>query len=439
MTCLPEAHVVRFGQCALRGRRFTSVSAGPVTRVPSRDGAPQEAAEAWPSSQLKPVRILMFARYLPPEYSGAAAQAFLLANRLRAHGHHVEFTTQSWSGGARTYEVDGFPITALPMRLSARHQEFGVWRHLGEHLWARRRHIDILHGQGAYYTQSILGPFGRALGKPTLVKASLSQNDLSSLSNSTIAPVHRWFLRRVDAYVAISEALKREFEEKGFESSRIWHIPNGVDLERFTPVREERRRAVAEALGLPADRPLGLFVGVFDDRKRIEWLLKNWVARRGFGTDVHLVAVGPTSRDADGPELKRELEDLAAQNPDLMTVRDFSPDIVRHYQAASLLLFPSRKEGLPNTVLEAMACGLPCLVARAPGSGELVKDGENGITFEIDDADALGRALPRVLAERDEFGAAGRRMAEERFGIGAVAERYEALYERLLGERQGPE
>ncbi|WP_296925878.1 glycosyltransferase family 4 protein [Thiohalocapsa sp.] len=378
----------------------------------------------------------MFARYLPPEYSGAAAQAFLLAGELRARGHHVEFATLSWNGKRREYVVDGFPITALAMRVRARHQEFSVWQSLAVHLWRRRHAVDILHGQGAYYTQSILGPFGRLLGKPTLVKASLSQNDLSSLSHSTIAPVHRRFLRLVDAYVAISADLKAEFAQKGLATERIWHIPNGVDTARFSPVDETERKAAADSLGLPTERPIALFVGVFDERKRIAWLLREWVARRAFGTDVHLVAVGPTSRDSYGAALKSELHALARAHPRLITVRDFSPDIARHYQAASLLLFPSLREGLPNTVLEAMACGLPCLVAQASGSRELVRDGFNGATFAVDDAAELEAALQRVLRESAALGARGRQLAVDQYRIGAIADRYEALYAHLLNERR---
>lgn len=418
------------------GRRRRHVPASAASHVPSSHCCDANAAGCRHHALLKPVRILMFARYLPPEYSGAAAQAFLLAGQLRSRGHHVEFATQSWSGQRRDYMVDGFPVTALSMQLRARHQEFSVWRSLAAHLWQRRHAVDILHGQGAYYTQSILGPFGRLLGKPTLVKASLSQNDLSSLTHSTIAPVHRHFLRLVDAYVAISEELQTEFAQKGLCAERVWHIPNGVDTSRFCPVPETDRRQLAAAIGLPADRPIALFVGVFDERKRIGWLMREWVAANGFDTGVHLVAVGPTSRDSYGEALKRELRDLAEAHPRLLSLRDFTADILRHYQAANLIVFPSVKEGLPNTVLEAMACGLPCVVARAPGSRELVQDDVNGATFAVDETAELCEALQRVLTDLPRLGARSRELAVQHYSIGAITDRYEALYAHLLTQRQ---
>ncbi|QQO52581.1 MAG: glycosyltransferase family 4 protein [Thiohalocapsa sp. PB-PSB1] len=385
---------------------------------------------------MKPVRVLMFARYLPPEYSGAAAQAFLLAERLRARGHHIEFTTHSWSGQRRDYVIEGFAVTALPMRVAARHQEFSIWHNLFKHLWQRRRHVDILHGHGAYYIQGILGPFGQLLGKPSLVKASMSQNDLLSLTCSTIAPVHRRFLKLVDAYVAISDDLNREFLEVGLAPERIWQIPNGVDSERFHPVDREQQRQIGAELGLPVDRPMALFVGVFDQRKRIAWLVQQWIANQGFGTGAHLVAVGPVSRDSYGKALSDELHAYARGHPDLVTIRDFTPRIKLYYQAATLLVFPSSKEGLPNTVLEAMACGLPCVVARAPGSRQLVEDGVNGALFAVDDADDLAQALGKVIGEESVLGARSRQIAVAKYDIEKVADQYECLYDQLLSTHE---
>ncbi len=86
-----------------------------------------------------------------------------------------------------------------------------MWRSLLAHLWERCRQIDIVHGQGANYTQSIMSPLSLLLGKPSLVKASLTNDDFSSLSGSHVAPIQRVFLGMLDAYVAISANLEQEF------------------------------------------------------------------------------------------------------------------------------------------------------------------------------------------------------------------------------------
>lgn len=382
---------------------------------------------------MKQFRIIMTARYLPPEYSGAAAQAFLLANRLRDRGHRIEFVTQSWIGEHREYDVEGFKVTALKTNLASRHSELSLWRKLFGFLWHRRKDFDILHAHGAYYTQAIVGPFGRLLGKRSLVKASLAENDLKSLTNSKVAPLHRFFLDRVDAYVAISADLEAEFWTKGLKPERIQTIPNGVDMDRFRPAIATEKRALAENMGVPADRPIGLFVGVFDERKKIAWLMEHWIRTRAFGTGTRLLAVGPTSRDNYGPALKQRLTALAAEHPDLVTVRDFSPEIENYYRLADFFVFPSSNEGLPNAVLEAMACGLPCIGTRVSGSSDLIRDGETGIMFEVEDPDELAAALARVQGDAGPaMGAAAREFVRDGYDIERIADRYEALYARLL-------
>jgi glycosyltransferase involved in cell wall biosynthesis len=375
----------------------------------------------------------MTARYLPPEYSGAAAQAFLLADRLRSRGHHIEFLTQSWRGGQeKVYEVDGFRVTALKTNLAAKHAEFSLWRSMLGHLWKRRHQIDILHSHGAYYTQAIVGPIGRLLGKPSLAKASLADNDLSGLDASPVGRLHRLFLEQISAYVAISADLEAEFRKKRLRTNRIHNIPNGVDMERYRPGLRGEKLALAESLGLPTDKPIGLFVGVFDERKRVEWLMENWIRERGFGTGARLLAVGPTSRDPYGPDLRARIEALVAANPELAMVRDFDPKIEQFYRLADFFVFPTANEGLPNALLEAMSCGLPCVATRVSGSTDLIDDGMTGVLFGVGNPAELGSALARVQGDTGRaMGAAARDFIRGKYDIEKIADRYQALYEQL--------
>jgi glycosyltransferase involved in cell wall biosynthesis len=165
-------------------------------------------------------------------------------------------------------------------------------------------------------------------------------------------------------------------------------------------------------------------------------LLENWVGERGFGTGARLLAVGPTSRADYGPDLKRRMSELAAANPDLALVRDFSPDIHRYYRLADFFVFPTANEGLPNALLEAMSCGLPCVATRVSGSIDLIEDGRTGVLFDVDDAKGLGEALARIRGEAGmRMGAAARRFVRESYDIERIAARYEALYERLVAWR----
>ncbi|HEX5674601.1 MAG TPA: glycosyltransferase family 4 protein [Azonexus sp.] len=389
------------------------------------------------SPNRRTARVLMYTAYFDPEYSGAALQALTLARELRHRGHHVEFVTNRWPGLRETGEVEGFFVRRLEPGRWRKHREFRLWFNLSRYLWQRRRDFDIVHSHGAYYTHAFIGPLSRAAGLKSLVKASLANDDLLDLNLPLIGYLHRMMLRRIDAYVGISEDLVQEFRAGSLDPRKIHHIPNGVDTGLFQPCPRDRRMALREKLGLPAGQPVALYVGVLDQRKNIEWLAEQWIRHHAFGTNGLLLAVGPQSReDADGA-LRGRLAVLGESHPGLFVLRDFSTDILAYYQSADALVLPSLKEGLPNVVLEAMACGLPCVAARASGSRELIREGETGYTYAHGDVTEMGEALRRCLsAEGGRLGGNAREVALTQYSIQAIADRYEALYEQLLTQRR---
>ncbi len=385
----------------------------------------------------RPARILMYTAYFEPEYSGAALQALTLAKELRRRGHHVEFVTNRWPGLCDKAVVEGFAVQRLEPGRMRKHREFRLWFNLARHVWARRRDFDVLHSHGAYFTNAFIGPLARITGLKSVIKASLANDDLQGLSRPIVGRVHRLMLQRIDACVAISHDLLEEFHVGGLRPQRTHHVPNGVDTDRFRAVSAQRIPALREGLRLPAEQAIALYVGVLDQRKNILWLAEQWVAHDAFGTGALLLAVGPQGRDDPDGALRTRLAELARTHPQRFVLHDFHVDVTPYYQCANLLILPSVKEGLPNVVLEAMACSLPCVAARASGSRELIVDGETGYTYAPDDVTALASAVQRCLsAEGVGMGANAESLAQKRYSILAIANQYEAIYARLLGREK---
>ena len=413
------------------------IPADPAAPVPHDAAAPEPTRPA----NVAPVRVLMYTAYLDPEYSGAALQALTLARELRRRGHHVEFVTNRWPGLDEATVVDGFAVRRMEPGRLRKHREFRLWLNLARYVWARRGDFDLLHSHGAYYTHAFVGPLARLLGLKSLVKASLAKDDLLGLRGSLVGAIHRFMLRRVSACVAISRDLVQEFRAGGIAPRRIHHLPNGVDLARFRPGPASQRPVLRAQLGLPSGQPVVLFVGVLDPRKNIRWLAEQWVAHDAFGTGALLLAVGPQGRDDPDGRLRTHLAALAQAHPRHFMLHDFHADVAPYYRCVDALVLPSYKEGLPNVVLEAMAAGLPCVAARASGSRELIDDGVTGYLYPPDDEAGLAQAVRGVLTPAGmAMGAKGRQVAQSRYSIGAVADRYEALYAQLLGRPQpGPD
>jgi glycosyltransferase involved in cell wall biosynthesis len=378
-------------------------------------------------------RILMYTAYFEPEYSGAALQALTLAKELRRRGHTVEFITTRWPGLEGTTVVEGFPVQRLQPGQMRKHREFRLWFNLARYCWRRRKDFDILHSHGAYFTNAFIGPLARALGLKSVIKASLADDDLQDLSRPVVGAAHRFMLNRVDVCIAISRDLIDEFSHGGVSRHRIHPVPNGVDMQRFRRLSAPETRSQRAALGVPLDQPVALYVGVLDQRKNILWLAEQWVAHDAFGTGALLLAVGPQGRSDMGGTLRARLLELAQQHPHLLKVHDFHVDVAPYYQCADLLILPSIKEGLPNVVLEAMACGLPCVAARASGSRELIVDGQTGFTYEPDDVVGLGNAIRSSLGQgRASLSESALRIAQQRYSISTVADAYQTIYARLL-------
>lgn len=381
-------------------------------------------------------RILMFSSYFPPEYSGAALQAVTLAQELRARGHDIEFVTQRWEDLPAEDEFEGFRVTRLQGGRGDKHRELRLWWNLYRFLQRRHRDFDFLHSHGAYYRNAIVGPLARAFKLKSLAKASLANSDLRDLGQTLTGRLHLAMLRRIDACLAVSRDLEREFVAGGVSAERVHYFPNCVDTERLSPADSHERQAVRQRYGLPLDKTIVLYMGVFDDRKNVGWLIREWLRAEGFGLNAMLLAVGPRSRDDPHGHFKDAMVQSALAHPDILRIEGEVTQVADYYRAADLFIMPSKSEGLPNAVLEAMACGLPCVAANVSGTRELVVDGQTGYLFDPDDVAGLRAGLQRGLGPAAQaLGAAGRSRVEQCFSIGQLADRYVDLYRALIRHR----
>lgn len=225
--------------------------------------------------------------------------------------------------------------------------------------------------------------------------------------------------RRAAAVVANSNGL-RDLAVKAADGHPVHVIPNGVDAERFHPNPPPPVDAASAHLRL-------VFSGRLVHQKGLDLLLPALAGLPADAPDWRLTLIG------DGPE-RPALEHLAARlglTPRVhfhgWTDRSAMPGVLRD---ADLYVFPSRDEGMPNTVLEAMASGLPVLTTRIPGCDELVLPGETGWLAAPEDVAALTAALQEALADRDRlrrFGQAGRQRVLDHYSWRAVADAYVAL------------
>jgi glycosyltransferase involved in cell wall biosynthesis len=239
--------------------------------------------------------------------------------------------------------------------------------------------------------------------------------------------------RRVDLYIANSR-VGAEFvvQERKVPRDRTVIVPNGIDIELYVQARAERTAARAE-LGIGGEQTMILTVANLRPPKGLDVLVGSAALLAAEGCDfVWLIAGG-------GPEQAWLRAELGRRGlGDRVRLLGFRRDVARLLAACDVFCLTSRREGVPVSILEAMAVGRPVVATRVGGVAELVADGETGILVEPSSAGAVHRALAAFVddAERRELaGKAGAARAALEFTVDASARSIAAHYQRLLDRR----
>jgi glycosyltransferase involved in cell wall biosynthesis len=248
-------------------------------------------------------------------------------------------------------------------------------------------------------------------------------------------------LRMTDVLFVQSQEDVETAEKEGIHARRgpAIRIGNGVDVGLFTPGQDP---SVREEFGFPAEAPLLVFVGRPVAEKGIRELLTAFLSVRSRVPGVGLLIVGTAMVGARGrnhlDDLRRRIDGLGlAESVRLAGARI---DVERLLRGADLLVLPSHREGMPRSILEAMATGLPVVATEIRGCREEVVHGETGLLVPVKDPGSLAEAIGSILADdemRASMGAAARRRAEELFDEESVLDRQVAELRRLLEDRPG--
>jgi glycosyltransferase involved in cell wall biosynthesis len=391
-----------------------------------------------------PPRVLMVMGAYYPELSGAGLQCRTLMAACRGRAQFSVLTTTVDAALRLHDQVDDVPVHRVRVHATSR-----MRRALALPRWASAalgevRRADIVHLHGFSAKSPTVVGLARRLGRPVLVKlTSVGHDDATSMKRRG-GGAWRSF-RHADRYVGVSAPFAALHERAGLDTGRFTLVPNGVDLRRFRPVSPGERTALRRDLGLNDRGPVALFVGFFSREKRPNVAFDAWAAALGQTPTASLVFVGRTRSDYF--EVDGTLADGIRSNARRLGVADRlmfverTDDIERFYRAADVVLFPSTREGLPNVVLEAMACGVPVVASRLPGvTDAVIEHGVDGLLVDPQDVGGFADAVRQLAdaATRARLGTAARTTVERRFSIDETAAAYLRIYRELAGsERLG--
>jgi glycosyltransferase involved in cell wall biosynthesis len=211
-------------------------------------------------------------------------------------------------------------------------------------------------------------------------------------------------------------------------------IPTPVDIAEFQPATPEGRDAARRALGIAGDEFVITYTGHLRALKRVERLVEAFERLVLSGRPAKLLLVGSSRDDlVDSPTALREQLGRVDVR-DRIVITGAVADVRPYLHASDVFVLPSDREGLSNSVLEALASGVP-VIAPPSAAGDQVLDDSCGIVPESNDPDHLFAALTSLADDPDHRAtlALGARRAAERFALARVVNEYERLYTRVRG------
>ena len=315
-------------------------------------------------------------------------------------------------------------------------------------LFSLRKHkkeYDVLHFHVLLWGGLLAAAWAKKNSIPTIYQSVLQGSDTPEpIKQEQFGNLKLRLLNTFSLIIAISDQLKMDYINFGFPAAKVVMLMNSVETDLFHPLGSLReRQLIREKFSLPHSDKILLFTGSIIERKGIDLLTEAFLQIASDHPDLYLWLIGPVSK-SENASLN---EDFVAKMKKQVSAAGLSDrvrfeglisdrgDLAEAYQAADVFVFPSRKEGLPNVVLEAMSSGLPVIVSDLPGLKGVVESGENGIVVPIGDTGALSAAISDILNNNvavQRIGRNARSYIESVHGFDAWQKEMTSCYQKLI-------
>jgi glycosyltransferase involved in cell wall biosynthesis len=390
------------------------------------------------------IKLCIVSPLFHPDLGGVGRQAVFLTNKLREKGLDLFVISRMMKNTPEfqpPLNIDIFYMPALMPHVHILEEKsfFNLWISLSFSLmlvfklFRMRKKYNIVHFHGASIPLIICLPLLKLLRKKVIAKVLASRlgTEAGSLKGKYlfVGNVLAWTLRSTDKFIAISQEIADGLKKNGIQPEKIKKITNFADTEKFRPINSQERHILKTALSIDKDIVIN-FTGRIVERKGVDILVNAFAESMELMPSSILIIVGA---GPDEDKIKNMASKLGINNK----IRFFghSREVIKYYHAADIYVLPSYAEGMPNSLLEAMACGLPIIASKIGGVVDVIENGKDGILFEPGDISGLSSALVRLSKDvglRVRLGEEARKKAVEGFSIERVADEYIKIYENML-------
>jgi glycosyltransferase involved in cell wall biosynthesis len=386
--------------------------------------------------------VLNIAEEFLPFYTGHGIYLIKLHEYLKGLGYRYTIVTPRQLAEVSPFEVIG-GIEVHRVEAYRRQRFFKFYTETLRYMISRRHTYRVIHINSFHDRFFLLLLLAKLLGKKVVVQMALlgSDDPLTFVRTFRFGSLRFWIIRKLtDKFFPISTPIEQSCVAAGVPLGKIRKIYQGVDLKRFSPPADlAEKLTLRRRFGLPEEGKLAIFVGAIIERKGVRELLDAWAVVQSHVADSTLVLVGPYAFGEENVNVGA-LNDFVTDLRKIIEARKLrvvwvgKSDSVELLMAASdVFVFPSRREGFGNVIIEAMACGIPCVVTPMDGVAlDTVVSGETG--YIAKDVQEVAEKTVKLLSDprlAASMGARGRETALRRFDFPAIASQYVELYESL--------
>jgi len=391
------------------------------------------------------MRIAMIIQSYYPHIGGAERQLAAIAPRMKERGHDVRIYTRRYDTNLAPYEeIDGVQVYRLPTPGPKAAASLSFTLSAQSKLLKFRP--DVIHAH------ELLSPSTTAVLAKQLLNVPVVAKVLTGGSYGDVWKLqHRWsgrtraaiFVRQIDRFIAISQEINSELADIEIPASQRVLIPNGVDVERFSPLSPIEKQQLRQTLGIPQG-PIAIFSGRLTQQKRLDLLIEAWEGVRTHHPNATLIILGTGEDEQALHQMARERfsENQGARceagenqlDENCIKFIGRTEDVAPYLKAADLFVLPSSAEGLSNSLLEAMATGLPAVVTNVGAAPELIETGKNGWLVPPEQSAELSQAIVNAFDQKDalpDFGKWARQKVVQDYSLTSVVDKLINLYATL--------